>query len=227
MKADSSPIFTNQTGVHDKLQARVSRALGAHWQRPIAAHSQAAFDDVTESISSAQAPLILDSGCGVGVSTRKLAERFPDHWVIGIDRSADRLSRDHGPVPDNARLVRADLVDIWRLALAARWQPTHHFLLYPNPYPKARHLKMRWHGHPVFPALVGLGGRLELRSNWQLYVTEFAQALTLANASASPDVAAFSPGGAYLTPFERKYDLSGQTLWRLHADLTFDISLLP
>ncbi len=121
-------------------------------------------------------------------------------------------------MPDNALLVRADLVDFWRLALEAGWAPERHYLLYPNPYPKSAHLKMRWHGHPVFPTLLALGGRLELRSNWQLYVEEFAQAVNIVTGQAA-SVTALQPNGDYLTPFEAKYDQSGQTLWRLCIEL--------
>ena len=170
-------------------------------------------------------PLILDAGCGVGLSTRRLAERFADQAVIGIDRSADRLSRDHGPLPDNALLVRADLVDFWRLALAADWRPVRHYLLYPNPYPKAAHLKMRWHGHAVFPVILALGGRLELRSNWKLYVEEFALALELA-VGVSAAVEPHAPVEC-LTPFEQKYHASGQPLWRLVVELPHDAGLVP
>jgi tRNA G46 methylase TrmB len=45
-----------------------------------------------------KAPLILDAGCGVGHSTIQLAREFPDHWVIGVDQSEDRLSR-RNPIP--------------------------------------------------------------------------------------------------------------------------------
>lgn len=36
--------------------------------------------------------------------------------------------------------------------------------------PKIGHLSRRWHGHPVFPAMLELGGVLECRSNWKIYV---------------------------------------------------------
>ena len=129
-----------------------------------------------------------------------------------------RLSRQHGDLPDNTLLVRADLVDFWRLALNAGWRPRRHYLLYPNPYPKTAHLKLRWHGHPVFPALLALGGRLELRSNWRLYLQEFALAAAQAS-DVVAEVQPFTPEGEYLTPFERKYHQSGQDLWRLVMNL--------
>lgn len=219
-------ITTTQVEPHHDLARRVNRGLQHRWQKPFAGHTCDAFEQADHWLRAANRPLVLDAGCGVGLSTRQLAERHPAHAVIGVDRSADRLSRDHGALPDNALLVRADLVDFWRLALAAGWQPDYHYLLYPNPYPKSSHLKMRWHGHAIFPTIVALGGCLELRSNWRLYVEEFALALEQV-CDVRADVEPYEPAAMYLTPFERKYDLSGQSLWRLLACLPHNPSLLP
>ncbi|MGB8712206.1 MAG: SAM-dependent methyltransferase [Onishia taeanensis] len=226
MHANSRAIVTNQPGPHQELARRVSRALAHPLKKPIAEHTRSAFAEADAWLSARPRPLILDAGCGVGLSTRQLAEQFPGHVVIGVDRSADRLSRDHGELPDNALLVRADLVDFWRLALASGWQPDRHYLLYPNPYPKAAHLKMRWHGHPVFPAILALGGRLELRSNWRLYVEEFALAIEQATGEVV-QAEIHRPDGGFLTPFERKYHGSGQSLWRLQVELPPAPELLP
>lgn len=219
MHASSRAIVTNQSAPHEDLGRRVARALAHPLRKPVAEHTQVAFRSASEWLAARRdMPLVLDAGCGVGLSTRRLAARFPDHAVIGIDRSEHRLGREHGPLPDNALLVRADLVDFWRLALAAGWRPERHYLLYPNPYPKAAHLKMRWQGHPVFPVILALGGRLELRSNWRLYVEEFALAVTQATQRPAA-VEAHEPAGDFLTPFERKYHASGQALWKLVVEL--------
>jgi tRNA G46 methylase TrmB len=85
-------------------------------------------------------------------------------------------------------------------------------LLYPNPWPKIGHLSRRWHGHPVFPAMLALGGVLECRSNWRIYIEEFCFAIDHLKQGVAvcqdyvPEVA--------LTPFERKYLNSGHALWR-------------
>ncbi|MDX5376686.1 MAG: SAM-dependent methyltransferase [Halomonas sp.] len=229
MHVTSRAIATNQLGPHKDVARRVTRALGHPLRKPVADHTREAFERAQAWYTQhggAGRPLILDAGCGVGLSTRQLAAGFADHLVIGVDRSAERLSREHGEVGDNALLVRADLVDFWRLALAAGWQPVRHYLLYPNPYPKSAHLKQRWHGHPVLPVILALGGRLELRSNWRLYVEEFALALNqVTGETAAVDV--FVPDEPYLTPFERKYHLSGQSLWRLVVDLPHAPQLVP
>ncbi|RDB41941.1 SAM-dependent methyltransferase [Halomonas sp. DQ26W] len=228
MHATSRNIVTNQPGPHRDLARRVERALRHPLRKPIADHTRVAFEQADAWLAqvAAGAPLILDAGCGVGLSTRHLARCYTDHRIIGVDRSADRLCRDHGALPDNALLVRADLVDFWRLALQAGWQPVRHYLLYPNPYPKSAHLKTRWHGHAIFPVILALGGRLELRSNWRLYVEEFALALEQVT-GAKALVEAHDPGTDCLTPFEQKYHLSGQSLWRLAVTLPHAPSLVP
>jgi tRNA G46 methylase TrmB len=150
-----------------------------------------------------------------------LAAQFPEHFVIGVDQSADRNARNtqwHGAAPDNFLRVRANLVDYWRLLLASGIRPQRHYLLYPNPWPKIGHLSRRWHGHPVFPVVIALGGYLECRSNWQIYVEEFAYAatqLTQRAVACEP----FAPDRT-ITPFEQKYLDSGHALWRCRMQLT-------
>ncbi len=214
----SSPVSSNQTQAYEKLAEVVQRHQQTVFKKPIADFNRQAFEKAQALLAAHGGPLILDSCCGVGQSTRLLAKQFPKHLVLGIDRSADRLERKLGELPENACLIRADLVDFWRLAVAANWQPEYHFLLYPNPSPKKKDFKLRWHGHPVFKYLVALGGQLECRTNWQLYVVEMQQALKLMGVTADlqPLVVLDEP----LTPFERKYAHSGHNLWQLKASLT-------
>lgn len=80
-------------------------------------------------------------------------------------------------VADNVWLVRAELVDFWHCLLEYDCRVQHHYMLYPNPYPKSSRLKQRWYAHPSFPLLLHLSGdRLTVRSNWQQYLQEFALA---------------------------------------------------
>jgi len=120
-------------------------------------------------------------------------------------------------MPDNALLIRADLADFWRLARQAGWRLDAHFLLYPNPWPKPGHLQRRWHAHPVFPDLLRLGGRLELRSNFRLYLDEFQTALRLVGVQVG-EVVSFRPEFP-ISPFEAKYSASGHELFRLTVHL--------
>ncbi len=209
----SRSVRSIQTAPHEALEAVVARHAASQFAKPIADYNRQAFDAVAGRLDRDARPLILDSGCGTGDSSRLLARRHPDHLVVGVDRSADRLSRRGRTTPENCLLVRADLIDFWRLAHRAGWRPVRHYLLYPNPEPKPRHLKRRFHAHPVFPTFVALGGRLEARSNWRVYLEELAIALAFHGRSAT--IESLPPPAEPLTLFERKYADSGQRLWRL------------
>ncbi|MDX1706443.1 SAM-dependent methyltransferase [Pseudidiomarina sp.] len=224
MKAESRAVTTNQHGNHDDLVAVVMRHLRSPFRKPIQEHNREAFQQAQQLVADWDGPLILDSCCGVGESTAWLAAKNPGALVIGVDKSAHRLSRhahyEHAEAGQRYLLVRADLHDFWRLALDAHWHLSQHYILYPNPWPKAAHLSRRWHGGPVWPYVIGLGGELVMRSNWPIYLTEVASSLALVNCSANlhPLLASHEP----ITPFERKYQHSGQQLWELRARLPED-----
>ena len=224
---NSRSVQSNQAGIHPDLDACVRKHLKGGFRRPIAEHTARAFDELAQRIAPSSDGLILDSGCGVGESTLALAQQYPNHWVIGVDQSAKRLAKNaeiseaNSPLwqNENALLLRADCVDLWRLARRAGWQLDKHFLLYPNPWPKKRHLHRRWHGHPVFADFLALGGDMELRSNWPTYLQEMQRALELAGRTPSAMEPMSVSEDTALTPFERKYHCSGQALYRLCCTL--------
>jgi tRNA G46 methylase TrmB len=219
---DSRVVVSNQQGLNEKLDEVVLKHLQHDFKKPYQAHTLAAFKDVEKWVEQQGKAIIFDSCCGVGESTYHLAKAHPEAIVLGMDKSADRLSKhlseqhlDFEHV-DNYRLLQVNLNDFWRLAVEANWTLSHHYLLYPNPWPKAKHLQRRWHGSAVFPAIIKLGGKLELRSNWFTYVEEFQRALQLANIESCTEI--YKTDDA-ITPFERKYWASGQESLRLIGDL--------
>lgn len=207
--------------MHTQLLPLVDKHAAHPFLKPVTAYNRHAFDTSMATWQQAGgAPLILDTGCGVGLSTLHLAQQFPDHFVIGIDQSEDRLAREsrwEGDLPHNLTHIRADLVDYWRLLLQEKIFPARQYLLYPNPWPKIGHLARRWQGHAVFPTIVALGGVIECRSNWQIYVEEFACALGRFSHQ-EVTCEAFLPATP-ITPFEQKYLASGHGLWRCIAQL--------
>ena len=210
------PVSSGQQGVHPQLESCVCKHLETPWSQPFHRPSVDAFRELESTdIFAVNRPFILDSGCGTGESTRQLAEMFPGRLVIGVDRSQKRLGKGGAgegiTIRENTVLLRAELASFWRLLLSSGHAPERHFLFYPNPWPKPGHLMRRWHGHPVFPVLLALGGEIEMRCNWEIYALEFANAARLATRTPI-GVTEIRPGRP-ISPFERKYLERGQALY--------------
>lgn len=223
---DSKAIITNQTGIHEKLNEVVAKHLSHPFKKPYQQHTQQAFKEMDTLVqaflqANPTGEIILDACCGVGQSSRILALQNPQALVIGVDKSAHRINRkvegfseENGYNAQNYHLVRADLNDFYRLVKAANWPVSKHYILYPNPWPKSKHLQRRWHGSAVFPQMINIGDTLILRSNWRLYLEEFQQAakqMALHGELSQVNVAVEQA----LTPFEAKYQASDQICWQL------------
>ena len=210
LSGNSRSVTSNQEGIHPDLEVTIKRHLQKTYQKPVPEYVNDILDQIEKKRQEIRGNLILDSGCGIGASTIKLAEQFPDDLVVGIDQSENRLSKSEEK--NNTLFFRANLIDVWLLMEKNKWKVDQHYLLYPNPWPKKKHLQRRWHGHPVFPSLLNLGGKLELRSNWKIYMDEFSQAVEIVT-NYSSSVEEFIPS-EILTPFEKKYHSSGQKIYR-------------
>lgn len=218
MSEEKSPIISSsQTGPHKNLPALVEKYQCSKIKDSIPNHAYDAFAKAKRFVANDS--IILDSGCGVGESSYHIAKKYPDIKVIAIDKSVARLNRSHihGEQPKNLLLLHADCVHFWRLAQQQQLSVLRHYLLYPNPWPKPGHLQRRWHGHPVFPVLIALGGELMMRTNWLIYAQEFAQALALTK-NKNFSVNRFIPKNP-ITPFERKYLASQHELYQVLAEL--------
>ena len=220
MSVVKSPlIVSSQSSPHKNLARLILKYQNSEFQDSIPKHARNAFEIANEFVLSDK--VILDSGCGTGESSHRLAEKFPQHKIIAVDKSIERLQRSHvnGEQPDNLLFVQADCVHLWRLIKQVGWNIERQYLFYPNPWPKPGHLQRRWHGHPIFPTMLSLGGVLTMRTNWKIYAQEFAQALQLSGLGnieinqleLDVDVAS--------TPFERKYIQSEHQLYEVVSGL--------
>ena len=224
MKYSSSNVNSNQTEAHDKVGEIVQKHWRTKFQKPIAEHNRRAYQQATAAINKPS--IIFDSGCGTGNSTLKLAAQYPDSFIIGIDKSLSRLTKKEKKYSQSLKnrnfiLIRADLVDFWRLAASDNIALIRHYILYPNPWPKKHHLKRRWHTSPLFKTIIALGGQLEIRSNWPIYIDEFSTALTKKRYSSQKKLLEIH-NDEWLSDFEKKYHNSQHNIWQLTADLTVD-----
>ena len=220
---NSRIVVSNQQGVHPDLAITVEKHAAESYQRPIAEYAQEILYQIKQKHQQIGGQLILDSGCGTGLSTYNLAKLYPADLVVGIDQSDHRLAKDKSAIAeqistDNVLFFRANLVDLCLLMEQEQWQIDRHFLFYPNPWPKKKHLQRRWHGHPIFPSLLNISQAIELRSNWKTYVEEFALAVEQLTKIKQP-VTELDFIAEPITPFEKKYQNSGQGLYRYQVEL--------
>ncbi len=220
MFGNSPAVTSDQTAISPRLTCRNDA-----FYKPFAAEAESTFAAVDALRLRHAGPLIVDAGCGTGVSTTVLANRFTEALIIGVDRSAHRLARQGlgkqtVACDGNAVWLCMDLVDFWRLASQAGWHCERHYLLYPNPWPKHKHVKKRWHAHPVFNSILALGGLLEVRSNWRVYIDEFAHCVAQRGDTPVIDII---EGEQAASPFEAKYAASEHKLFRLRVPLTRDL----
>lgn len=212
MFANSPEVASNQDDIHEKLATTVKKHIAVAYRKPIAAYSIEAFKIACKFCDQMERAIILDSGCGTGESSYALAQNYPHHCIIGLDKSARRLHKAQRFKSENLLFIRTDIFDFWRQAVKANWRIDRHYLLYPNPWPKKHDLKRRYHGHPAFPYLLRLGGDFEIRCNWRIYLQEFNMAVNLV-AGFTPEITEFTPA-TYLTNFEKKFHLSGHRLFK-------------
>ncbi|NIW11566.1 MAG: SAM-dependent methyltransferase [Gammaproteobacteria bacterium] len=221
MQCLSRRVASHQDLPHRLLSRLITRHQGSPYRRPFRYYSRDVFERLKKQVSLMDMPLIIDAGCGTGESTIRLASKYPDCLVIGADKSARRLKRqglvDNIAGKDNYLFVRTDLVDLWRQLKAVGWTIRKQLLLYPNPWPRARHIKRRWHAHPVFADMISLAQETEMRCNWPVYADEFGRAVFLVTGQPAR-TELFSPDKP-LSPFERKYQNSGHRLYRCRIKL--------
>lgn len=105
--------------------------FGDHRDRP--------FHDLTARIRTRDPRKVVDLGCGPGGLTATLAVRWPEAAVVGLDSSADMLSRAaaHAEGLDNLQFVQGDIAawepdadtDVVVTNAALQWVPGHRELL--------------------------------------------------------------------------------------------------
>lgn len=172
---------------------------------------------IIEEIKTIKKPLIIDAFCGVGESTYHHALAYPDHHIIGFDKSLDRLDRKNDfkkQLPKNMSLYQADILDLYPLLYKIKDELNikKQFFLYPNPWPKTKNRKKRIYLNNIIPYVFKLSDEVEFRSNWGRFIVEASYACEFYGFDYEiSKIAVTEP----ITPFERKYSASGQSVFGL------------
>ena len=128
-----------------------------------------------------QAPVVLEIGCGSGISTLAMAKDEPDVDVVAVEiyrrGLAQLLSAIDRDQVSNIRLIRGNALDVLQ-RLIAPGSLTGVRVFFPDPWPKARHHKRRF----LQPGTIGLvadrllpGGVLHVATDHAGYAEHIAE----------------------------------------------------
>ncbi|WP_072803841.1 methyltransferase domain-containing protein [Rhodococcoides yunnanense] len=94
------------------------------------------FFELVQRVRHEAPARIVDLGCGTGVQTATLAERWPDAQITGIDSSADMVDKQPKDLPSNVSVVQGDIaefdasgIDVVISNAALQWVPVHRDLV--------------------------------------------------------------------------------------------------
>lgn len=94
------------------------------------------FFELTARVRQDAPNTVVDLGCGTGVQTATLTERWPTARITGIDSSPDMVAEQPIDLPSNVSIVEGDItefdasaVDVVISNAALQWVPSHRELL--------------------------------------------------------------------------------------------------
>ncbi len=212
-------VKSPQQGCHPDLARVVRKYQHSHYQMSISDQQRQLFKNILPLL--ANKPCMLDSGCGTAMSTTLLCQQYPDHFIIGIDKSAHRLNKHPyfsnndtmAQIADNALLIQTNLIAFWLFASQSNLLFDKHFIFYPNPWPKAKHLARRFHGHPIFPHFNRISNSIEIRTNWLIYLEEMQLSLSIYDRSST--IKLIPSNKPPVSRFEKKYFQYHQPCYQL------------
>ncbi|MEO5834251.1 MAG: tRNA (guanosine(46)-N7)-methyltransferase TrmB [Nakamurella sp.] len=130
------------------------------------------------------APLIIEIGSGMGEATAGMAANRPEANILAIEVYKPGVAQTFHHLGkagvDNVRLMRGDAIEVLE-ALIPSAAVAEIWLFFPDPWPKARHLKRRL-VTPSFATLVASrlkkGGVLRLGTDWEPYAEQMLAVCT-------------------------------------------------
>lgn len=121
----------------------------------------------------------IEIGCGVGLHPIRYAKTNPSRFIIAIEHTREKYEKFIRRVRteqglNNLYPVHANAIS-WISHMVPEGTISRYFILYPNPYPKARDLGKRWYAMPFMQRLLFTlkpGGTINLATNCDFYAEE-------------------------------------------------------
>lgn len=94
------------------------------------------FVELVQRIRTESPRKVVDLGCGTGVQTATLADRWPSADILGLDSSKDMVAQQPADLPGNVRIDEGDIatftasgIDVVVSNAALQWVPSHRELV--------------------------------------------------------------------------------------------------
>lgn len=128
------------------------------------------------SVKEITKPIVLDIGCGTGHSSLYLANKNPNSIIIGIERTKEKFSKFKRNIKgiENIIAINEDAIPFITQFINIS-SVDAVYILYPNPYPKAKQSNKRFHNMPFMSELLRKmkpGGSLTQATNILSYHKE-------------------------------------------------------
>lgn len=162
----------------------------------------------------------LEIGAGQGLHAIQYCRTQPQRRLVAIERTHARFAgleqrlRNH-PEIKNLSAVHADAVSILTHYVKNE-SVARLFLLYPNPYPKAKQANQRWHNMPFMSEILSklkFGGELTLATNSEPYALEAREKMTTTWNMQLIEETTLTSSQTPRTHFEKKYLERGECCW--------------
>jgi tRNA G46 methylase TrmB len=177
---------------------------------------------LAEDLTRSHRFIDLEIGAGQGLHAIRYCQAHPDRRLIAVERTITKYNQFTSRYlaharPENLIPLHADAVPVVTHLIGPA-SLDRVFLLYPNPYPKAKQANRRWHNSPFIEELkrkMKPGAQLCLATNLEWYAEEARAGFTATwGFQLSSDVK-LEAGAPARTHFEKKYLERGQTCFDL------------
>ena len=174
--------------------------------------------DALDAAFGRRAPRLLDIGVGTGEATRAWATEHPGHDVVAVELHrpglAQLLAALDGQGPDNVRVVEGDVTEL----VSDRCRFAAVRVLFPDPWPKRRHLTRRLVDDGFVSLLADViepGGWLHLATDWDDYADQMRAAV---GAEKRLELTSTVRPERPETTYERRGLMAGRSITDLVAD---------
>lgn len=194
---------------------------------PMKTPKPAFAEGLAPALVASYSRLEIEIGCGVGLHPIKRAALSTASLLVAIEHTRERYGKFARRIENVRAKEKGALPNLEpRHANAISWISHHigpssvdqYWIMYPNPYPKKKHLNQRWYAMPFTSHMVETlkpGGFITLVTNMKYYADESIEYFTKVHGLTLVEKKELKLGFEPRTHFEKKYLERGEVCYEL------------